>query len=236
MPQGFMRVTGWLLLIAVLLIPSAASAEEGARPEGIGQTVADTYDFAHWDQIEEIHFTFNVLRGDKHTKRSWRWRPKEDFVSYSEYPGAPIAYNRGDLDQKSHEDVIKTDHRFINDSYWLLFPYQLVWSDPTITDEGESGLPIGEGTGRKLIVQYPDDGGYTPGDAYDIYLNNAGTIVQWDFRKGGGDTGRAMTWEADVQLGPIKVCTDHYNADKSFRLWFDGLSVTTVDGEKFKIE
>lgn len=79
-------------------------------------------------------------------------------------------------------------------------------------------------------MRYPAEGGYTPGDAYDLYLGGEGLIVQWVFRKGGGPEGRAMTWENNVDLGPITVCTDHTNADKSFRLWFTGLKLTTEDG------
>ncbi len=43
-----------------------------------------------------------------------------------------------------------------------------------------------------------------------------------------------MTWKNNIDLGPIKVCTDHYNADKSFRLWFSDLKLTTADGETYE--
>jgi len=236
MPQGFMRATGWLLLIVVLLQPSFVFAEESAESEGVGQAVADTYGFAHWGQIEEIRYTFRVTSANRDTARSWTWRPIEGRVTLEIEGEEPVTYLQSDLAGEVTDEIRKTDHRFINDSYWLLFPYQLVWSDQTVTDAGESPLPIGEGTARKLIVQYPNEGGYTPGDAYDLYLDDAGMIVQWDFRKSGGDTSRPMTWENNIDLGPIKVCTDHYNADKSFRLWFDGLKVTTTDGEVYAVE
>ena len=235
MRKAMKRDAGGLLVVAILVLSSPGLLADEAEVVEPGRSVAETYGFANWDQIEEIRFTFNTQSSRGHSARHWTWRPIEGRVTLEIEDEEPITYLQSDLagDDVS-EEIRKTDHRFINDSYWLLFPYQLVWSDQTITDAGESALPIGEGTGRKLIVQYPDDGGYTPGDAYDIYLDDAGMVTHWVFRRGGGEKGSAMTWENNVELGPIKVCTDHHNADKSFRLWFDGLSVTTVGGEVFE--
>jgi hypothetical protein len=204
-------------------------AEERAAPHA-GQRIANAYGFGHWDEVVEIKYTFNVKTPDRETARHWTWRPKDDLVTLEVDGEEPVTYTRSSLNDKTPEAVITADKRFINDSYWFLFPFQLVWSNPTITDAGKAVLPIGEGDGRKVIVQYPDEGGYTPGDAYDIYLGGEGMITHWVFRKGGGEKGNPMTWEANKTLGPIEVCTDHYNTDKSFRLWFSGLKITTVNG------
>ncbi|MEM6855538.1 MAG: hypothetical protein AAF593_14120 [Planctomycetota bacterium] len=125
--------------------------------------------------------------------------------------------------------------QFINDSYWLLFPFQLVWSDPTVTDAGMQPLPLGGGEGQKLICQWPAEGGYTPGDAYDLYLGEDGLIQQWVFRRGGQENGRAHTWEDHQQLGPIIVSLDHHgpppgNEGSGFRLWFTDVKATLTDG------
>lgn len=232
MPRISIRLMGWLVLIAASLYPTAAMADDDRMAKGLRQAVAMSYGFADWDQVEEIRFTFNTQSARGHSARHWTWRPIEGRVTLEIEGEEPITYLQSDLaGEDVSEELSKTDHRFINDSYWLLFPFYLVWSEQTVTDAGESPLPIGEGTGQKLIVQYPDEGGYTPGDAYDLYIDNAGLITHWVFRRGGGEKGSAMTWESNVDLGPIKVCTDHYSADKSFRLWFDGLGVTTVDGD-----
>lgn len=230
MRTSVMHLAQWSAVVA-LCLQLAVDVRADARPAPhAGQRIANAYGFAHWNEVEEIKYTFNVKTPDRETARAWTWRPKDDTVTL-EIQGEPtITYKRSELDENTSEAIITADKRFINDSYWLLFPYQLVWSNPAITDAGEAPLPIGEGTGRKLIVQYPDEGGYTPGDAYDIYLGKDALVTHWVFRKGGGEKGNPMTWEANQTLGPITVCTDHTNADKTFRLWFDGLSVKTRGG------
>lgn len=236
MYQSVMHIAKWSAAVALCLqLAVHAHAEERPAPHA-GQRIANAYGFEHWDEIVEIKYTFNVKTPERETARSWTWRPKDDVVTLEEAGKPTITFKRSELDENTSEEVITADKRFINDSYWFLFPYQLVWSNPTITDQGEAPLPIGEGVGRKLVVQYGDAGGYTPGDAYDLYLGGDGLITHWVFRRGGGEKGNPMTWEANQTLGPIKVCTDHHNADKSFRLWFDGLGVTTVDGGHYQPE
>ncbi len=83
---------------------------------------------------------------------------------------------------------------------------------------------------EKITVQYPDEGGYTPGDAYDLYLNPQTRLIeQWVYRRGGKADGSAMTWEKHRQLGPIVVCTEHWGApndkDERFHLWFTDVRV-----------
>ncbi|MEZ6191911.1 MAG: hypothetical protein R3C45_11585 [Phycisphaerales bacterium] len=233
MRTPIMHIAKWSAVVALCLqLAVTARAEDRPAPHA-GQRIANAYGFAHWDEVVEIRYTFNVKTPERETARHWTWRPKDDTVTL-EVEGEPtITYKRGELDENTSDEVMTADKRFINDSYWFLFPYQLVWSNPTITDRGESPLPIGEGTGRKLTVQYPAEGGYTPGDAYDIYLGGDALITHWVFRKGGGDKGNPMTWENTIDLGPIKVCTDHYNTDKSFRLFFTSIRLTTADGKTF---
>ena len=228
MSQSTRTLTNWALLVLLLLTPTLHADEVKADP--LALQVANAYGLEHWDEVMILRYTFNTQKGDKTNARTWTWWPKEKQVTLEIEGEEPITYCRDKLDDDSPEDLRKIDHRFINDSYWLLYPFQLVWSNPAITDEGMTELPIGDGDARKLITQYPDEGGYTPGDAYDLYLGDDGLIAQWVFRKGGGEKGGPMTWENNVDLGPIKVCTDHHNADKSFRLWFSDLSLTTTDG------
>ena len=37
-------------------------------------------------------------------------------------------------------------------------------------------LPLGNGSGEKLVVKYPSDGGYSPGDTWDVYVGADGRV------------------------------------------------------------
>jgi len=233
MPRFITLLIGWLLALTLSAAVGHAVGADGGDAGGLGQQVADTYGFADWDAVEVLGFTFNVQTPERRVARRWTWRPKENLVTLEVEGAEPITYRRDEIADDTPESVRQADRQFINDSYWLLFPFQLVWSNPAITDAGQASLPIGEGEGHKLVVRYPAEGGYTPGDAYDLYLDDAGLIVQWVYRGGGGEDGRAMTWENNLNLGPIKVSSEHRNEDGSFRLWFSGLSLKTSDAKNY---
>ncbi len=234
----YRKMRAVVCLLALLVCAVAAPVAQAGKSDGqkLAKEVARVYGLKQWDKVAEVKYTFRVKTETRDVARHWTWRPKDDLVTLEEEGKPTIMYKRSELNENTSEDVITADKRFINDSYWFLFPFQLVWSNPSFTDEGMTKLPMGEGEGRKLIVQYPDEGGYTPGDAYDIYLDEDHMITHWVFRRGGGDEGGAMTWEANKQLGPIKVCTDHHNPEGTFRLFFDGISLTTVDGKMYEPE
>jgi len=226
---GLMFLTMWLGL---------GVAVGAAAPEPPGDRVARTYGIDGWAQVQQIAFTFHAkLPGrEQPIQRSWVWTPKTDAVVARAKSEEPILFQ---ADVPPEEESLRELHQqFINDSYWLLFPFQLVWSNPSVSVHGEAELPIGEGTATQLTAQWPDEGGYTPGDAYDLYLGEDGLIEQWVFRRGGGDEGRPATWEDHRRLGPIIVSLSHENADGSFRLWFTDVRVELehVEGWQTPVE
>lgn len=210
-------------LLAALLV-SAAWAD---GPSPLAREIAKAHGIDGWDQVEAVRFTFNVQRGEKTTSRSYEWWPKKDLVTQTAGDKS-VTVRRPMAKQPGRSaDEARASKQFINDSYWLLFPFQLVWSDPDVTDAGMAALPIGDNTEkvRKVVCQWPDEGGYTPGDAYDLYMNSAGLIEQWVFRRGGKAKGNAMTWAGYVKLGPVSISTYHRNAKGNFALTFTGLSI-----------
>jgi hypothetical protein len=45
----------------------------------------------------------------------------------------------------------------------------VIWDISAIlTDEGMQKLPLGNGSGEKLVVKYPSGGSYSPGDTVDL--------------------------------------------------------------------
>lgn len=224
--------------LILILSPVAGVASAQSDP---GVAVAERYGIGAWDEIQTLEFTFNAQSPDKDTpsSRSWVWDVAGGNVTRTVDGKAVEIGLEADIDQQT--DAWKAVHKqFINDSYWFLFPFQLVWSNPQITDDGAQPLPIGNGVGTKLICQWPDagegGGGYTPGDAYDLYLGDDGLIQQWVFRRGGkaGGGGGGHTWEDHQQLGPIVVSLDHHGPKgaqgKGFRLWFTDVQATLTDG------
>lgn len=139
----YMIVCAWL--VSAVLI-NTALAEDRPAPHA-GQRIANAYGFAGWDEAVEITYTFNVKTPDRETARHWTWRPKDDLVTLRIEGEEPITYSRASLGGDTPEAVVNADKHFINDSYWLLFSFQLVWSDPAITDAGNAPLPIGGGEG-----------------------------------------------------------------------------------------
>ena len=114
-----------------------------------------------------------------------------------------------------------------------MMPLHLKWADDmTVTDRGQVKLPIGAGMGRQVTVAYPaTSGGYTPGDVYELFLNDQSLPVQWSFHKGGAAQATlTTTWEDWQELGPLRLPLNHVGSDGKFRLWFDDLKVTLTDG------
>src|SRR5258708_5055430 len=53
------------------------------------------------------------------------------------------------------------------------FPFHLYWdsSGANVQDMGLQKLPLGYGSAKLVTVKYPN-GGYTPGDTWDLYVGS----------------------------------------------------------------
>lgn len=176
------------LLLGALCAAAPASAQQ--RPP-IADQIAKTYGIESWGQVEAIRYTLHIEWGKLKLARSWVWEPKADRVSY-EGPDktfknpVKVTYIRSQL--ASQDALVKEwiDPGFLNDQYVLLFPFHLVWdTGPTITDAGMAKLHLGKGSARKVVVKYPSDGGYTPGDTWELFVENDYRIKELDYHRGG---------------------------------------------------
>lgn len=217
-----------IYLLAALCAPAAA----GTIADAARVRIAQEYGLNSWDRVEELRYTFNVRAGEREVRRSWIWRVKERTVSFRDEiaGGDRYTYSRDDVGDEPSDELRKVDHRFINDQYWLLFALHIAWdTDATAVVDHEQPLPIGEGTGTKVTVQYPPEGGYTPGDAYDVFLDADIRIVQWVFREGGQpEASLATTWEDQQRFGPLLIPTRFRSSDGTFEVWFSGVEVKTA--------
>ena len=220
-------------LLAVLCAAAPVSAQQ--RP-AIADQIAKTYGLDSWDRIEAIRYTFNVDLAALKLKlsRSWIWEPKTGQVSYEskDKDGKPVkvTYSRSQLASQSATVKDQVDPAFINDQYWLVFPFHLVWDGgATIEDAGMQKLPLGKGSAKKVAVKYPSNVGYTPGDTWELYLGADGRVREMLFRHGGAAKPSVVkvTWADYKKAGPLLLSADHRGtADgKPFRLFFSNVAV-----------
>ncbi len=194
----------------------------------LSERVANAYGINNFPKVKIISYTFNVKFNGKEFHRSWSWNPATDEVTYmgKDDSGKNIkkTYNRN---EKMDAATKKIDAAFINDNYWLLFPYHLVWDEHVdLKDVGMKELPIGKGEGNCLIVKYVGDYGYTPGDEFRLFLNKDNKIKQWLYlHSGNKNESRPATWEGNKNFGGIIISTLHKGPDNKFRLWFSDIKV-----------
>jgi hypothetical protein len=182
------------------------------------EKVAKAYGFENFNKIKQLQYTFNVARYDTLlVARSWLWNKETGDITMINNQDT-VTYRQANIT----DELKKADHRFINDKYWLLFPFQLIWdSNMSYKNMGSQKAPISGNQLIKLTVQYGDDGGYTPGDAYDLYLDKDWIIREWEFRKTNKEApGSAITWEGYTIFNGITVATEHNNKDSGLRIYF----------------
>lgn len=217
-------------LICLLLVSTCKSEKsetpiaEEVKALTIAEKIANAHGFEYWKNVSEVKFTFKVDRDTiKGKGRSWTWSPKKDDITMMAGE-TTVSYNRTIMDS-TH---IAADRGFINDKFWLLVPFQLVWdTSATISESITAEAPISKTELNKITLTYPNEGGYTPGDAYDIFYNNDFMIKEWVFRKGNAtEATMATTFENYKDYNGIKIATDHKMADGVFNLNFTDVSIT----------
>jgi hypothetical protein len=208
-----------LLLLVGFVLVSAKQGIPQDKPD-VRLEIANTYGFASWGNVEQIRYTFNVDAGKVKVARTWTWEPKMDHVTFEgkdkEGKSVKVSYMRG---QMAPEVVKNTDPDFINDQYWLLFPFHLVW-DKNATVKAE---------GRHVTVTYPKSGGgYTPGDSYELFLGADNRITKWVYHEGGTPKPSLTTTWGDYKMaGPIPIAHDHRGVEegKPIRIFFTDVAV-----------
>ena len=78
-----------------------------------------------------------------------------------------------------------------------------------------------------ITLTYPSEGGYTPGDAYDIFFDRNYMIKEWVFRQGNSEQASLTnTFENYQDFNGIKIAIDHKKADGNWNLNFADVSIT----------
>ncbi len=221
-----------LLIISLLFVYGCSNTGKKIftkKIESISQVIADSSGFKKWDTVNSLAFTFNVKIGEKQIHRSWYWEPKNDIVKfYSNDKKDSTVFSHKKISKNSASDLLKKDKQFINDSYWLLFPFHLVWDknvDITLSDSF-APLPIGKGQAVKIVVKYTSDEGYTPNDRYELYIGDDYRIIEWAYHKNDSPKPNRITkWEDYKKIGQLTLSLNRPGKDDSFRVWFTNVEI-----------
>ena len=213
------RVTDIGLLVSGILLLSSAAWAQSCPPAA--EKIAKAYGIDSWGQIEALRYTFNIdipalkLKGS----RTWTWEPKADRVTYEgkDKAGNPVkvTYVRSQLSSQPENVQKEIDPAFVNDQYWLLFPFHTCWdTSAKVEDKGMQKLPLGAGSARQVVVQYSNEGGYTPGDTWELFVGPDNRVKQLFFRHGAGAKAplkvTIVTYAGYKKAGPLLFSTDHH--------------------------
>ena len=228
-----------LLPCSVLFIAPAISAAQQHAP--VAEQIGKAYGVDSFGQVEAIRYTFNIPAFK--LSRTWVWEPKTDTVSYegTDKEGKPVkvTYKRDELSSQSDAVKNEIDPAFVNDHYILLFPLHVAWDDwATVTDEGTHEMPISKKPARRVVVKYPSQGGYSPGDTWELYVGKNHRLEEFVYHGGGAAAikGYTGTWEGYEKAGPLLLSTDHEGTTvdgKSVRVFYSDVAVKVVGSDKW---
>jgi hypothetical protein len=223
-----------VLLIGLVCPAAVVSAQQ--RPP-IVDKIAKAHGLDSWDQIEAIRYTFSIDAGPLKLSRSWVWEPKTGQISYDgkDKAGNPVkvTYSRSQLATQSAFVKEEVEPAFFNDQYNLLLPFHLVWdTSATVEDAGTQKLPLGKGSAEKVVMKYPSEGGFTPGDTWNLFVGSDGRILELDFHHGGAAKPSVFTgaFTDYKKVGPLTLSLGHPGkADgKPARVSFSNVAVKLV--------
>ena len=220
-------------LILLMLVTSCKSDKSESEElnsiiieePSIAEKIAKAHGYDQWKNVQSIDFTFQVDTDTKKgNERIWKWNPNTNEVTFTK-DNETKSYLRSNMDST----MLAADRAFINDKYWLLIPFQLVWdTSASISDPIKAKSPIRDLPMHKVTLTYPPDGGgYTPGDAYDIYYDDSFRIREWIFRRGNAEEPTmSTTFESYRDYNGIILALEHKMPENGWNLNFTNVNVT----------
>ncbi len=203
------------LSVGLLVLASNSWAQQRAP---IIEQIAKAYGLDSYGQIEAIRYTWNgEIPGLFKLAHAWEWEPKTGKITYEgqDKDGKPVkvTYDSSQLNTQSDQVKNEVEPAFVNDNYWLLFPFHAYWdTSATVTDQGMHKLPVGSGSAKLVSVKYPAEaGGYTPGDTWDLYVGKDNRIEYLVFHHGGTRKPSLViaSWTGYKKAGPLMISTEH---------------------------
>ena len=231
------RILGFGML-AILPVTSSSAQQNPSAAEQI----AKAYGLDSFGQIEAIRYTWSAEFPGGKISNKWEWSPKTDTVSYEgqDKEGKPVraSYQRSQLESQSDAIKKEIDPAFANDQYWLLLPFHIAWDGATITDEGVQKMPLSGRFAERVVAKYPSDGGYQPGDTWDLYVGADKRIAEIVYHRGADTPPPKLVMASYAeykQAGPLLVSMDHRGTvdGQPLHLWISDVSVRLTGSDKW---
>ncbi len=200
------------------------SCNQSSSENKIGHQIAIANGIDNFKKVQMLEFIFNVQRDTaKASSRHWQWFPKINEVVFITDSNT-TRFKRNDT---TTQELKKLNARFTNDEYWLLYPYHLSWDKGfELIDSGMKMAPISGKSLQKITTKYNDKDGFTPGDMYDVYIDENKRVQEWAFHKGGSEEPSLITtWENYKDFNGLQLSQEHKSKDGKFRLWFTGIQI-----------
>jgi hypothetical protein len=233
--SGRLTKIGFLVFWVVVL--AATSRAQTRSP--IAEQIAKTYGLDSFGQVEAIRYTFSLRAPGRNLSRSWVWQPKTSQISYEgkDKDGKLVKVTYVESQLYKEPTIVKDQvaPAFVNDNYWLIFPFHVYWDSPGahVQEMGMQKLPLGKGSAKLVTVKYPK-GGYTPGYTWDLYVGSDNRIEELVYHRGDPKSPVPgiviVTWAGYKKAGPLLFSTEHRGtADgKPMRLFFSNVAVKLV--------
>jgi hypothetical protein len=236
--MGRLNVIRLLTFGMLLVLPAASDAQQ--KPSAVEQ-IAKTYGLDSFGQIDAIRYTWGLDAGGHQLLHKWEWSPKTDTVSYEgkDKDGNPVkvTYQRSQIASQSDAIKKEIDPAFANDQYWLLLPFHLLWDGATVTDDGTQKLPLGDGSADRVVAKYPSEGGYQPGDTWELYVGADKRIAEIAYHRGAANPPKLVmaTYKDYKKAGPLLISTDHHGTvdGKPFSISLSDVSVKLTGSDKW---
>src|ERR1700732_3181368 len=131
-----------LLLCGMLVCVPNSWAQAPQRAPILDQ-VAKTYGIDSWDKIDAIRYTWSIdIPGLFKASHKWEWEPKTGKTTFesTDKDGKPVKVTYDSSQLSSQPDAVKNqiEPAFVNDNYWLLFPFHAYWDkSASAIDQGK---------------------------------------------------------------------------------------------------
>ena len=179
------RVIAIAALFIFSIVFSRSSAEQSADATDIIDSIAHVAGMSDLSSIKEIGFTYYAKSSSGKVRRRWQWFPKTDDVIFTgKDPSGKkgtITYSRKTLADTPKGALVHTvDAWFVNDIYWLLFPYFLK-NDPLkrAVRKNSVVMPLSGKWATGITVEYYKPDPRRPGGKFKLFVDTAYHIREW---------------------------------------------------------